>query len=314
MHALSALPAEPRTSSRRVVAPRHRGATTVGPLLTAESIGHLVPRTGWAGRVHSVFARHCNLACRDLLLTLCRAPATDGPTVIRLTEDAPADLRQWFVAGEPVSAGQDALRTPRAELRWRHARRWWPAAPRPSLPAAGIVANLRHAEQALARCRSTRHSVIDGPAAPVAAALQQACLALDSAAARPLISRLVGWGEGLTPAGDDFLVGLMAGLDAMPTAASTGRSLCAAVASTVRADTQRTSPIAAHCLRLAAAGHHTAPLLELRQALLADEDRGAVDDAMRTALSIGATSGADTVSGLLAGLAAWAVPAELDRR
>lgn len=301
-------------SSRRVAEPRQHGTAATGELLIAGSIGYLVPRAGWAGRVHSVFARHCNLACRELLLTLSRAPATDGPTVIRLTEDAPADLREWFTVGEPVRAQRDTLRTPRVELQWRHARQWWPAAPRPPLPRAGIVANLQHAERVLARCRITRRSIIDGAAAPVAAALQRACMTLDGPAAQSLVAQLIGWGEGLTPAGDDFLVGLMAGLDAMPNAESTGRSFRAAVASTVRTHTARTSTIAAHCLRLAAAGHHAAPLLDLRQALLADADLGAVNAAMRAALSIGATSGADTVSGLLAGLAAWAVPLERNRR
>ena len=46
-------------------------------------------------------------------------------------------------------------------------------------------------------------------------ALRDACRALDRERAARRIERLVGWGEGLTPAGDDFLIGLLAGLDAL---------------------------------------------------------------------------------------------------
>ena len=69
--------------------------------------------------------------------------------------------------------------------------------------------------------------------------------------------------------------------------------------------TQRTTPIAAHYLRLAAAGHYTEPLIRLRTALLCEDDSDVVDAAVQSALAVGATSGADTVSGLLAGLLAW---------
>ena len=72
--------------------------------------------------------------------------------------------------------------------------------------------------------------------------------------------------------------------------------------------TQRTTPIAAHFLRLAAAGHYAEPLIRLRTALLCEDDGDVVDAALQSALAVGATSGADTVSGLLAGLLAWLPP------
>ena len=69
--------------------------------------------------------------------------------------------------------------------------------------------------------------------------------------------------------------------------------------------TPRTTPIAAHYLRLAAGGHYTDPLIRLRRALLCETSADVVDAALRNALAVGATSGADTVSGLSAGLRAW---------
>jgi len=46
-------------------------------------------------------------------------------------------------------------------------------------------------------------------------------------------------------------------------------------------------------------------LLHLRRALLCEDDGDVVDAALCNALAVGATSGADTVSGLSAGLRAW---------
>ena len=47
------------------------------------------------------------------------------------------------------------------------------------------------------------------------------------------------------------------------------------------------------------------PLVGLRAALLCQDDPGVIDAALQSALAVGATSGADTVSGLLAAVNAW---------
>lgn len=281
--------------------------------MMVDTIGHRVAHGVAGGTVHSVFARHCNLACGDALLTVSMPPAPNGPTVIRLVAGTLRDLRTLFEPGEPVASNPGVLQTPRVRLHWQHARIWRPAAPRPRLPAATIAERLRHAEWHLALRRATQRNVIDGAAASTVAMLRSACVALDTATARELAARLIGWGEGLTPAGDDLLAGLLVGLDALAPMQVRRRDFRAAIAATVMAQRLRTTAIAAHGLRLAAAGHHGAPLLELREALLEEPDRGAVDRALHAALSVGATSGADMVSGLLVALRAWAVPAQTDR-
>jgi len=270
-----------------------------------ESIGYLVPGTAFAGRVHSVFAQACNLACNDTLLTLCTSGAGDGPTTLRLARGAPADLRDWFDVGERIYCRQGRARTRRVELRMLSASVWRPAEPGPSLPPSRIEDHLHMAHRRLAQRRGTQGSVIDREGAPVAAALRDACRALDWAQATQHVDRLIGWGEGLTPAGDDFLVGLIAGLAALVHGDEGRRRFQGALAAMLTSRTQRTTPIAAHYLRLAAAAHYTAPLLRLRGALLCEDDGEVVDAALQSALAVGATSGADTVSGLLAGLLAW---------
>ena len=194
---------------------------------------------------------------------------------------------------------------------------WAPAAPEPGLqaarapglPIAHSARHLRRVELELASHRQRRASVIDGQAAAVVAALAEACRELEFEPARRQIDRLIGWGEGLTPAGDDFLVGLLAGLDASVEGDSRRPGFRAALAAAIVTALPRTTDIAAHCLRLACGGHYSQALLRLRQAVLDDAEGLSLDAALQRALAIGATSGADGVSGLLAGLRAWSMPA-----
>lgn len=269
--------------------------------LAVASIGCLVPRIGFTGRVHSTFAQACNLVCNDRLLTIAAHAIGDGPATLRLAAGGPADLREWLEIGERVDCRKGVARMRRIELSLLRARVWRPVECRPLLAGARIEAHLRSAQARLAQRRGTAPSVIDA----AAAALGEACRALDRDQAARQVDRLVGWGEGLTPAGDDFLVGLLAGLDALVGDVEARRRFRCALAATVGVRTSRTTAIAANYLSLARAGHYNAPLVEVRAALLCEEDPGVVDAALQRALAVGATSGADTVGGLLAGLSAW---------
>jgi len=298
-------------SALRTVPPRAvdaRGPAVRPPsgrrvILAVESIGYLVPRTEFSGRVHSVFAQACNLACNDALLTL--QSRGDGPATLRLASGTRVDLRNHFDVGERVDCGAGCARTSRVELCLLHATVWRPAKPGPRQPWARIEAHLGNARAALSRRRAKQRNVLDGAAAEPAAALGDACRALDCERAVRHASCLIGWGEGLTPAGDDFLVGLIAGLDVLADGDQRRLRFHAALAAAIAAGAERTTPIAAQCLRLAARGHCSESLLRLRDALLCEDEEGVVGTALDDALDIGATSGADTVSGLLAALVAW---------
>jgi hypothetical protein len=107
---------------------------------------------------------------------------------------------------------------------------------------------------------------------------------------------LVGLGPGLTPSGDDFLVGLLAGLEAIGHPARA--TIAAAVAGVAPS---RTTPIGAWVLRHAARGSFPERLHDALIAL-ARGDEAAIRDAIERAMAYGATSGADTLVGLFAGL------------
>lgn len=274
-------------------------------VLAVATLGYQVPQADFRGRVHSVFAQACNLACGDALFTLVAAHAGNGPTTLRLAVGAPHDLRDLFDVGELFHCRQRRLRTGHTELRLQQAGVWQPTVALSQLAPAQIDSRLRSAAALLARRRSTHASVIEREAATLVAELGDACRVLDIDLAMRLAESLIGWGEGLTPAGDDFLVGLLAGLGAFVQVDERRHAFRAALVAAIARGTLRTTPIAAHYLRLAAGGHFTEPLVDARDGLLCEPRQALVDAALDRALTVGATSGADTVSGLLAGLCAW---------
>jgi Protein of unknown function (DUF2877) len=274
--------------------------------LSVASIGHLVSPGDSSWRIHSVFAHACNFEFRDTLLTLVAPRASAGPTTLVLHTDPPCDLRKLFGVGEVVSCRAGAASVRRATVFFGDASVWWPRARRPLLAPHGIAANLKLAVERLAICRQTRSSSVDGgQGVATAAQLAQACRRLDRAAAVNGVDRLLGWGEGLTPAGDDFLVGHLAALTWLAGADHDRRRLVDELGSHIVAAASRTTPIAAQLLRQAVAGHFSAAIDDLRDALLCECRPSRVGDAIEQALAQGATSGADTVSGLLAALSAW---------
>jgi hypothetical protein len=99
---------------------------------------------------------------------------------------------------------------------------------------------------------------------------------------------LIGLGYGLTPSGDDFLIGTLATLDALEQTnmhAALGRAVVAAAG--------RTSPLSASFLRAAAAGYVGENLHTMVAAIVA----GDADAAVTAAARISHTSGWDALAG-----------------
>ena len=110
---------------------------------------------------------------------------------------------------------------------------------------------------------------------------------------------LAGLGPGTTPAGDDFLVGLMAGLRAWPEFLSRG-GLSADDACTLIGQTAtfRSHVLCSAYLRAAQAGQMSAGWHRLAAALM-DGNETAIRKAANDSLAFGATSGADAMAGFV---------------
>ena len=115
---------------------------------------------------------------------------------------------------------------------------------------------------------------------------------------RELGHRLTGLGVGLTPSGDDFLVGMMHW-------AWLGLPEPARFCQIVTESCNRTTSLSSALLRAATRGECNAAWHSLLVAMCAGDDSG-IDRAAQAVLSFGATSGADGLTGFIwAGLAGF---------
>ena len=137
-------------------------------------------------------------------------------------------------------------------------------------------------------------------------ALGRGIAAGDARAFADAACALVGFGEGLTPAGDDCVLGALAAVHRLSpawlSAHAAQRDRLAEAART------RTTDLARDFLLEALDGRFAEPVLALLTAL--SDDRA--EDAARRLLSMGATSGADTLCGIR--LACRALEARVARR
>jgi hypothetical protein len=136
--------------------------------------------------------------------------------------------------------------------------------------------------------------------AALASELAKALGSSDAELARA-VSRSMGSGPGLTPAGDDVLVGMLTVLTSVA-AGPAARPLASRLVGALTAVSHTTPDISRHLLEQAARGLPGRALHELGKALW----EGAPDDvlaaALESVLDTGCTSGADASLGLCAAL------------
>lgn len=297
----------------------------------ALSVGVQVPTHSFSGTVHSVFHRACNIELdSDRLLTLLPYQHGNLPCGIRLNSSAQLHFLDTFHIGQSVACRGGMLRIEgidvSVDLRTAHSwdmnlRKLHIDVRRPRQAQAWSVALSEWNRQL---CRTGTLGIIElgGPTrqpfipsvvseslvrqtAQFVPALLHATKTLRLHDAMNPIGSLIGLGPGLTPSGDDFLVGYLAGLwstvghdtSRLQFLTSLGTALCEAA--------RNTTPISRTYLRSAVMSHVSQPIAELAKALQQSNDMEEVRKATRAALHIGHTSGSDGVMGLLLGCIAW---------
>ena len=262
----------------------------------AESIaGAVLPAltSGARGRVHSAFRRALNLemAGGDLIALLSR-PLGRVPNGVHLADEVDF-LTAGLDVGRPcqVVDGQLRLRDDLlVDLRW--APPWsLDLAPVAPGPPERLAAN---------RQRIRVRARVEPPLLDPARALARALKTLEPERVESAVWSLVALGPGLTPSGDDLLLGALAVLQAADHPAAP------IVAGAVIGALGRTTPLSAALLRLAAAGQHAELIGRLAAALLAGDGLDvevALDDLLVQASSsarsaaYGALVGLDAVAG-----------------
>jgi hypothetical protein len=267
---------------------------TVGARVTARAIGPVIDlRTPRTGRVHSVFTHAVNLELGEEMWTVVGCDGHDAALTVRLSGAVgPGDL--GLRCHDPVYVRSSHVRAGPAVIDARTAVRW--------MPHMYDVDPYRLGDRVAELEAAARDVAWEGSwilADAVAGALPSGGRSdLDEA-----VRRTIGRGPGLTPAGDDVLVGILAVLTAPPGAAgvAAGREPAAArVRAALAPALPTTTEISRALLRQASHGHVSRPVWELVRGVLSGREAAASAQARADVLSTGATSGGDTCAGVVA--------------
>ena len=266
--------------------------------------------SGFKARVHSVFDRVINLERASGELVTLAARGMDNAPLTAIV-DIPNFAAAGIAVDDAVAAIDQALHVgDRLVLNFAAAPVWrarLPSyAPAPSRLPGQLAAARRYLVQQGVRGGMSPQAGAEGAfASEVAVALEQRSAWLLDAllhsrpteACRHAVSML-GLGPGLTPSGDDFLVGLFAVLNL--TGSPCQGWLDGGALLLLHAE-HATNAISRAALTAAAAGRVRESIAALIDALLHGTPTTLVQP-LRRVLVIGATSGADMVAGVLAGL------------
>ena len=266
---------------------------------------------GFDGTVGATFLRACMVEHRDRMVSFLVLPEIgDGPlnTVIAARPGVFADVKTGTrarLAGDclmlgplEVRLGNPAIWEPRPDWEWLRKSLGSITAALPVLHTSAAAAAPGPNLLRLIASRSHQGQSTSELDPTLAGAAMTGIRELESGwEGQPDqicagAHHLAGLGSGLTPAGDDFLVGLMLwSWLAHPDPESFGLQ-------TLRAAHPRTTVLSAALLSVAACGECSAPWHRLLSALARD-DESRRQRALRELLAFGATSGADALAGFV---------------
>jgi hypothetical protein len=282
--------------------------------LEAACMGYAVPRCNFDAEVHSTFTSAANLQLLrgSLLLTLVAGGEADLPQGIRLNTTHGFSF-EGLQTKESVTCRDGILRCEYAPLTidLRMARRWkcnlLALAANMNSPSTSAACQI--VEQELDQWRA--HARIGLPACHVAevrrmdesvpdlVATTRRC---DLAGVERVIASLIGLGSGLTPSGDDFLVGYLAGLWCSSGEWIERTRFLTGIGKAVTRLSHRTNSISRTYLVHAARGQVSSRLAALAEAICRGESSDQLIKTATAAIEVGHDSGMEAVEGLLQGL------------
>ncbi len=286
----------------------------------ALSAGIEAPTGRFSGMVHSVFDRACNIEIETgALLTLLSSEKPNVPNGLRIKTPARFTFPDFVRVGEPAACRGGTVRFTQSVLSidLRIAACW-------HIDLGGLRIDLHRRDQAAAwlvawqtlrqhQRGDTIPAIIEAMARAEGAFgtipdLLDATGALQAEEACTAIEPLIGLGPGLTPAGDDFLVGYLAGLWSTASVDTARLRFLASVGVWLSRAASETNVISRAHIQSAVRGHASEPIARLAQTL----DRADTIDDVRAetqaALQVGHSSGTDGMAGFLFGCAAWTKP------
>jgi hypothetical protein len=312
--------------------------TTLPVAFVSESALPILRARDLAWRVHSVFRQALNLRARDHLVAVAPQAAGGLPNGIAISGHP--DFRALgLTEGMALAGAWPMFEIPEAAIRLDLSRAWaWSprlatgtidaadGRTRRRVDAAADIVAARATRVGFGQCVALLRPVavgagseqapgwagtVAGPAQDGAIsaasagmrsieAMRHAISGLDGDSAFEAADALIGLGDGLTPSGDDFLVGLTAALRAA------GHEFAGPIARHAAERAQgATTDVARVALEHASRGEYAERIHDVLRSLASDEGE-TLHVQIDRALSWGASSGADSLLGMLVGLEAAA--------
>ena len=279
------------------------------------SVGYLAehgPRETLRFWVHSRFQHALNLSSASgELLTLLSPRCQNLPTAIRLETPAGWDWRHQSHSRQPITLENNVLRGAlwRADL--NRAPCWRPGADRThsgnplgGTPLIGVLAAYPALATQLShycRLREVRSNLQLLPDWPSGGRVPHLNLGDEKTALDRGVSELIGYGSGLTPDGDDYLLGYVAALWPWQHIDSVGTHL-KQLRAAIKSQLHRTTGISRHYLGLALQGHYSEPIDHLTTILMRGSTAADIGRSATKVMEFGASSGVDCLGGFLHGI------------
>ena len=288
--------------------------------LQAVSIGETVPRENFNAVIQSVFDSAVNLRLmdEDRLITLLLSDHYELPQGIRITRmDVP--LHSLTVGTGAASRG-GILRFDSSpltvDLRGAHVWKCFVPELHTNMRSPGSQKAWAATWQLLNEAQRNKKTdmiaadlFLWSTGSPLSQRMSRPVMQLITSTGRfdvqssvHAAEKLIGLGPGVTPTGDDFLIGLLAGLWSTRARDQRHLSFTYSFGNALMDIAKQTCEISRTYLHHAIHGQFSSSLSNLSEAIATGK---CVEQAAQEAMRVGHSSGMDSVTGLLIGLAVW---------
>lgn len=284
--------------------------------LQAVSIGSAVPQNNFNATIQSLFVSSLNLRLDnyDKLITILVSDHYDLPQGIRVNQTLP--IQPLNIGGAAVSRG-GIIRFESSPLAidLRGAKIWGGKLPHlnePTEQAWSIIWQTLNAGQIQSKSDLIAEELFQPDHAPhltrnlsmPVRGLIAAAERFDPHACTDAAKKMIGLGPGVTPTGDDILIGFMAGLYCMLGCKTDRLNFIEEFGKGLFFLSKKTNEISRTYIQHAIKGEFSSSMVGLIEAIRAG-DEGRLICATKSTMQIGHSSGMDSITGFLVALAAW---------
>ena len=273
--------------------------------LCASSLGYLFPQNETQDlRLHSAFKHAVNLYsdAGTFITLLCAQTYLNLPDAARVWLPECWDWRREIAHSDPIQLTPGLLRTPRFCVALDNATLWQSPFVGGMLTLEAFPLVFQHyltmGSQGLLFC--LEHNVQSTLHLPDSLTHQGLAVMEHPDALERQVPQLIGFGKGLTPDGDDYLLGYLAALWLWQLPAPLADHQYR-LQQAIDQHAHNTTDISRHYLERALQGHFSEPICQLLAQLVGSASAMTIASCAEQVMQFGATSGVDCLAGMLHG-------------